>query len=433
METTTQSADPQPRIKRSIVVAGAVGTLIEFYDYGIYGFVAVFIATKFFDATDPVTALLLTFVTFALTFIIRPIGGILFGHLGDRIGRLPVLAITIITMALATTAIGLLPTYEAVGILAPMLLVLCRLVQGLSAGGETSGAGAYLAENSPNARRGLLTSSGQIGGLGGALLASSIVAILTATLGNDFMNAWGWRLPFLFALPLGLIGLWIRLRLEETPQFKEMKSDGKVARAPIVEVVANQWRALLQAFGLSVLLQGAYYVIYIYMATYLRTSAGLSSTETFWSTTITLAVSVCAIPFFAALSDKVGRKPMWIGTSLAMVILIYPAFALINSGNVAVGMVALAVLGLPQSCAMALSLATLAELFPARVRYSGMALGFNLGAAIAGGTAPLICIWLIEISGNNFAPSWYLFLVAAIGLGTAFTLKETKGTALRLE
>ncbi|KID30802.1 arabinose efflux permease family protein [Prauserella sp. Am3] len=425
-------AEVPQTIDKRVVSAGLVGSVVEYYDFGIYGYLATVLSVVFFaDGTDPTTALLATFATFAAAFVLRPLGGLVFGHLGDRLGRSRILAVTILSMCVATVAIGLLPTYAAIGVGAAFLLVAARCVQGIAAGGEVGGAAAYVAEKSPPRHRGLLCSTVQLGALAGALLASVTVATLNSLLSEQQLADWGWRIPFLLSLPLGLVGLWIRFKLEDSVHEDELSSGGGLSSAPAAELVRAHLPALLRTLGLSALLFAGYYVVYVYASTHLQRTAGFSADAAFWSTTVTLIVSCLAMPLFGHLADRYGRKPLLLGSAVAFGILALPGFALMSASSYPLAVGAQVVLGLPESALMGVVFATFAEMFPSRVRYTGIALGFNLASMSVGGTAPMICLWLLERTGNSLAPAWFLIATAVVSAATALTLRETRGSVLR--
>lgn len=430
MASSVTTAGPA-RVDRGVVAAGLVGSIVEYFDFGIYGYLATTLSVVFFaSGEDPTASLLATLATFAAAFALRPIGGLIFGHLGDRLGRKRMLAVTVLAMCGATFAVGMLPTYAAIGSAAAFLLVAARCVQGIAAGGEVGGAASYVAEYSPPARRGFLCSTVQLGALGGALLASAVVTTLTNVLTEQQLTDWGWRLPFLLSLPLGVVGVWIRIKLEDSPQFYRMSAGGKVAKAPVNELLRKHRVPLLRTLALSVLLFSAYYVVYVYAAIHLERSAGLAASAAFWSTTLTLVVSCAAMPTFGALSDRVGRKAVFLGASIAALVLAMPCFAVMNAGALVPAMLAQIVLGLPESALMAVAFSAFAEMFSTRVRYSGIALGFNLASMSVGGTAPYICTWLIDKTGTSMAPSWFLIATALITLVAALRMRETRGSVL---
>ncbi|GAA4996663.1 MFS transporter [Actinopolymorpha pittospori] len=427
---THNAAQPLAQLSPKVVVAGAVGSIVEYYDFALYGYVATILAAQFFASGDPTAALLNTLATFALAFVLRPLAGILFGHLGDRYGRKNALAATVLVMAVASGLIGFLPTYAAIGVGASALLVLARCVQGVAAGGELGGAASLVAEYSPNHRRGVLCATTQTGALTGALLASLLVSALNQLLGTATMADWGWRVPFLIAIPLGLVGLWIRTRLADSPHFAELERGEEQAKAPVLELFRNHRSGLAKTIGLSILLFAGYYVAYVYVNIHLQKVVGVDPRLAFWSTTLTLAVSVAATPLFGRLSDRVGRKPVFVGASVAAGILALPCFVLLNQGG-AIAVASHVVLGITDSALMGVALAAFAEMFPTRVRYTGVALGFNVGAALAGGTAPYVSTWLVNTTGSALSPAYFLICTAAVTLLTALKLRETAGSALR--
>jgi MFS transporter, MHS family, proline/betaine transporter len=419
------------RVSARVVIAGAVGSVVEYFDFGVYGYVATILATQFFAAGDSTSALLSTLAAFAVAFVLRPVGGLIFSHFGDRYGRKNTLGATVLMMSAASGLIGVLPTYAAIGVGASVLLVLARCLQGIAAGGELGGAIAFVAEHSPAGKRGLLCSMTQTGALAGVLLASICVALLNQFLSKESMTQWGWRVPFLVAIPVGLFGLWIRTELSEATSFKILEKTQGVEAAPFVELFRSHLPALLKSIGLSVLLFSLYYIAYVYVNIHLQRVVGLSSKLAFWSTTVTLAVSVLCMPLFGTLSDRIGRKPVFVFASLAAAIAAAPCFILMNDG----GMTAVAmqlILGVIESALMGVAFSTFAELFPTRVRYTGIALGFNIGGVVAGGSAPFICTWLVGALGSSIAPSYFLCFTALVTLLSALTLKETAGSPLTI-
>ncbi|MDM0032007.1 MFS transporter [Variovorax sp. J22P271] len=411
---------------RRVVRAAAFGTVIEYFDYTAYAFLATTLAKVFFPAADPTAALLYTLGVFGVAFIVRPIGGILLGHLGDRYGRRPALVVSVLGMAFATAAIGFLPTYESVGIAAPLMLLGLRCIQGLSAGGELGGAAAYVAEASPDHRRGYLTSTTQVGTLAGTMLGSLSVALLRGWLTPEQLLDWGWRLPFLMSLPLGLIGLVVRRQMEESRQFEQMEDRGAVSKMPALSVVRTHWRGVLGVFGLSLVSFAAYYLVFTYFATYFERQSIMKASQAAWSTTVTLLFAAFAIPFWGKFTDRVGRKPLLVSVCLANLVLAYPLFMLMKQSALA-AFAAQFVLGQIEAAYLGVILAAYCEMFPARVRLSGFSLGYNFAAIVAGGSAPYLATWLIAATGQPHAPAWMLMATALVSLVAAVAIKETAG------
>lgn len=409
---------------RGVISAGAFGTIVEYFDFSVYAFLATTIAEVFFAKGDPAAALLYTLGVFGASFVLRPLGGILLGHLGDRYGRRPALTVSVAGMAFASTAIGLLPSYASIGIAAPALLFAFRCIQGLSAGGELGGAASYVAEVAPDEQRGRLTSTMNLGTMIGTMLGSATVAVLHITLSHDELLTWGWRLPFLISFPLGVITLILRSRMEESKQFERLEETGTVAKIPAFEALRSSPRGVITVCGLSLASFMSYYLTFTYMSTYFQRQSVMTGTAAAWSTTATLILAMLVIPFWGRMSDRVGRRPLLIGVCLGNLILAYPAF-LVMSHSVAAAVVAQIVLGQLEALYMSVILATYCEQFPARVRASGFNLGYNLASILAGGTAPYLATWLISATGDAKAPAWMLIVAACFSLVTALTLKET--------
>ncbi len=410
---------------RRAVTGASIGNAVEWFDFAIYGFLATFIAANFFPPGDETAALLKTFAIFAAAFFMRPLGGFVFGPLGDRIGRQRVLAVVILLMSGATVAIGFLPTYASIGVAAPLLLFFLRCLQGFSAGGEYGGGAVYLAEFASEARRGLTVTFMAWSGVVGFLVGSVTVTLLAALLPAEAMDSYGWRIPFLIAGPLGLVGLYIRLRLSDTPQFAELSKSEQVAKSPLREAVVTSWRPILQVIGMFIIFNVGYYVVFTFLQPYLITTLKFSKTQAFTSMTLATFVALVLILPLAALSDRVGRKPMLIAGSVAFAILGYPLFLLLNSGSWAAAMAAHCGLAAIESVYVSAAVSAGVELFATRVRYSGFSIGYNICVAAFGGTTPYIVTWLTAETRNSMAPAFYLIVAAVISLGAIVTLKET--------
>ncbi|MCF3140844.1 MFS transporter [Paenarthrobacter sp. AR 02] len=413
------------REQRKSLIAGAVGNFVEWFDYGIYGFLAVTISTVFFPSDDPTAALLATFGIFALPVITRPLGGVFFARFGDTIGRKQTLSLVLILMSLSTAGIGFIPSYEAIGVAAPILLIVARIIQGFSAGGEYAGGAALIAESSPPAKRGFLVSFMPAStGLG--LLAGSLMAfLLSSTLSPEAMHDWGWRVAFILALPLGAIGLYIRLKLEETDAFRELVSTGDVATSPLKETISQHGHRVLQVAGIALAQTVCYYVLLVYTPTFMRTDLGLQQWQSLLSTSLAIAFYVATIVVSGRISDRTGRKPLMIIGGVLMLLAVFPTFFLmpvapfflVATLQSLTGGIALGIYTGPLVCSWV-------ELFPTRVRYSGVAAGFSL-AVIVSVSSPFVLTWLISTTGSKLMPAIYVAASCVVSLLTLIKTPET--------
>ncbi|MCM2330301.1 MFS transporter, MHS family, proline/betaine transporter [Geopseudomonas sagittaria] len=419
---------------RRAATASFMGNFVEWFDYAAYGYLAAVIAVVFFPATDKTTGLLATFAVFAISFIVRPIGGIVWGHIGDRYGRRNALSLSILIMSGSTFCIAFLPTYAQVGMLAPLLLLLIRLVQGFSASGEYAGAAAFLAEYAPDRKRGFYTCLVPASTAAGLLFGSLFAAGLYSQLDSEQLHGWGWRLPFLLAAPLGLIGRYIRLHLEDTPKFREMEKalEHKATkhRAPIGELLGVYRKRVLVAIGVTCLNAVAFYLILSYMPTYLSTEMGMTETDSFLASTVSLATYIVFIFLMGMLSDRFGRKTMLIAASLLFLAITVPLFSALEGQTFAFILLIQIAFGLMLAMNDGTLPCFLAEVFPTRVRYSGFAFSFNTANALFGGTAPFIATWLISQTGDKLAPAWMLVAAAGVALLAMLCIRETAHQAL---
>ena len=417
-------------IERRAVIGASIGNVVEWFDFAISGFLATFIAANFFPAGNDTAALLNTFVIFAAAFVVRPLGGFVFGPLGDRFGRQRVLAVVILLMSGSTLAMGVLPTYGAVGVLAPVLLLLLRCLQGFSAGGELGGGAVYLAEFAPDRRRGLIITMMAWSGVLGFLLGSVTVTVLQAALPPAAMDSYGWRIPFLIAGPLGVAGLYIRMRLADTPAFTELRETNRIAGSPLREAVQTARRSIVQVIGITVVYNVAYYVVFAFLPTYFVKTLHFSRTDAFMSSTVACLVALVVILPLASVSDRIGRRPVLIAGAVAFALLAYPLFLLLNAGSLVSAIAAHAALAALESVVISVTLAISVEQFATRVRYSGMSIAYNISVALFGGTAPYVMTWLIARTGNGLAPAFAIIAAAVVSLAAALSLRETAARPL---
>ena len=424
-EARDQHRHAEPVVIRRAVRGAAIGNTVEWFDFAIYGFLATYIAEKFFPSGDETAALLNTFAIFAAAFFMRPLGGFFFGPLGDRIGRQKVLALVILLMSGSTFAIGLVPSYDTIGVFAPLLLLFLRCLQGFSAGGEYGSGACFLAEYASDKHRGFVVSFLVWSVVVGFLLGSLTVTGLETVLSEGAMDSYGWRIPFLIAGVLGAVGLYIRLRLGDTPEFEALRDEGEVASSPLKEAVTTSWRPILQIAGLVVIHNVGFYIVFTFLPSYFTKTLGFTKTDAFVSITVASLVALILIPPLGALSDRIGRKPLLIVGSLAFAVFAYPLFLMLNAGSLAVAIAAHAGLAAIESVFVCASLAAGAELFATRVRSSGYSIGYNVSVALFGGTAPYVATWLVARTGNDLAPAYYVIVAALVTLITVLTMRET--------
>ena len=428
--TEHESTTTVLRKNKKVLIASLTGSAIEWFDYFLYGTAAALVFNKiFFPMVDPVIGLILSYLSFSLTFFIRPIGGVLFAHIGDRIGRKKTLVLTLSLMGGATVMIGLLPTYEMIGMWAPALLILMRFIQGMGIGGEWGGALLLAYEYAPEKRKGFFGSIPQAGVTIGMLMATFIVSLMTLFSEEDFLS-WGWRIPFLLSSVLVLLGLWIRKDIDETPDFQKVKASGQVAKAPLRDTLKHHWREVLIAAGLKVVETAPFYIFSTFVVSYATTTLTYQKSQALEAVTLGALVATIMIPLMGLLSDKIGRQRMYATSVFILGLFIVPWFMLLNTGTtwgiVLATVIAFGVLWAPVTAV----LGTLcSEIFSANVRYTGITLGYQLGAALAGGTAPLIATGLLAKYDGDWVPvAWYLAVTVAISLIAIFCASRVKRT-----
>lgn len=422
---------PVARKLRKVLLATGIGHFVEWFDFGLYGTLAAIIGVQFFQAESSTVALLSSFAVFGAGFIMRPLGGLYFGSLGDRIGRQKVLATVILLTSGATFVMGLLPTFSQIGIAATVLLVITRLIQGFAAGGESSGATTFLAEYAPTARRGYFTCWIDNFGFMAFVAGSGLVFLLTATLGEATMSDWGWRIPFLIAGPLGLVGLYLRKHLEDTPEFLEMVKSGKTEASPLRTAVTTAWGALLFCVGFVVIKAVGHWTLQTFMPSYLSTELHYSKLDSYAITTVGLFAIAVMVPFMGYLSDKFGRKPLMLAGCAGFILFTYPAMMVMARGDMLSAILAMLLLGAFIAAFDGACSAAMAELFPTSIRYGGMAIAYNVAVAFFGGITPWFSAYLMTSTGNPFSPAYYVMGAALITFLTVLRAKETAGQPLR--
>lgn len=442
-----------PRVRRSDITvtdehtvrratkAAAVGNAMEWFDFGIYAYLAVTIGKVFFPAGS--TQLLASFTAFAASFVVRPLGGLFFGPLGDRIGRKKVLALTMMLMALGTFCIGLIPSYSSIGVASPVLLLVCRLVQGFSTGGEYGGAATFISEYAPDKRRGFFGSFLELGTLAGYTGAAALVLVLNTTLGDDAMVDWGWRIPFLVGGPIGVVGLYLRVKLDETPAFQkraaemshspeasermrgEPRLSENVPQKELKSIFAEQWRTLLLCIGLVAAYNVTDYMLLSYMPAYLTDALGYENSMELVAAIIAMVAMALVIQRVGHLNDRFGRKPVLLTGMIGFLVLTVPAFALFQQGSFVAVLIGLLVLGACLVCLLGTMSATLPALFPTDVRYGSLSIGYNVATALFGGTAPGVMTYLVDSTGDKLAPAYYASGAAVLGIVAVLCMKET--------
>ncbi|SEK87065.1 MFS transporter [Nonomuraea pusilla] len=406
---------------RRVILAGLIGTSLEWYDFFLYTTAATLVFGKlFFPTLDPLNATLAALTTNAVAFVARPLGGVVFGHFGDRTGRKTVLVVTLLLMGVSTFLIGVLPGYGSVGVAAPILLALLRFAQGLGLGGEWGGAVIMSLEHGGNRRRGLNASWPQVGVPAGYVLATGLLTIMSFTLSDAAFLSWGWRVPFLLSGGLVLVGLWVRLTVSESPLFARVEERGAKARMPLLEVLRTHPRALLSAFTARIGVDVAFYVFTAYIIVYITGPLKLERSVALNAVLIGSALELVLIPLFGALSDRVGRRPVYLGGVLAAALWVFAFFPLLDTRSFPLIALAALVALVTHAAMYGPQAAFIAELFTTRLRYSGASMGYQVAGIVGGALAPVIALKLFDLYGTTLAVS--LYVVAALAVTTVGVL-----------
>lgn len=409
-----------------VLIASLVGSSIEWFDYFLYGTMAALVFNQlFFVNEDPTVGLLLAYASFALSFFIRPFGGIIFSHIGDRIGRKKTLVLTLSLMGAATFAMGILPTYQAIGVAAPIILITLRLIQGLGIGGEWGGALLLATEYAPPERRGFFGSIPQMGVTIGMVMGTLALWLMSLLPEQQFMS-WGWRVPFIFSALLVVFGLWIRKGIDETPEFKEVKEKGEIPKLPIADTLRYYWKEVLITIGAKVVETAPFYIFSTFIVSYATSTLGFSRSAVLGSVMVSTVITTILIPIMGSLSDRVGRKKMYIAGTLAMMAFAFPYFWMIHQGSVLMLVLATIIgLGIIWAPITAVLGTMFSEIFDAKVRYTGVSLGYQIGAAVAGGTAPLVATALLASFDNSYVPvALYIMFTAVVSLIAIWAVKS---------
>jgi metabolite-proton symporter len=427
--TAAAPAASSPATLRKVVAASMIGTTIEWYDFFLYGTAAALVFNRlFFPASEPLVGTMLAFATYALGFVARPLGGVVFGHFGDRIGRKRLLMLSLMLMGGATVLIGCLPTHDQVGIWAPAMLIVLRLVQGFAVGGEWGGAILIVAEHGDAARRGFWASFPQAGVAAGSLMASGILALMAGLQSEADFLAWGWRVPFLLSAVLIGVGWWVRMTVEESPAFRDVaKEAAAIPKAPALEAIRTRPKELLIGAGLKFAENISYYIVTVFSITYVTQAVGLSRQVALNAILVASALHCFMIPFFGALSDRIGRRPVYAFGGFGMMLWAFAFFPLLDTARPA--LITLACVGalLFHGAMYGPQAAFLAEMFPTRIRYSGVSLSYQVTSIFAGSLAPLIAAALLQVYGSGTPVAIYVAAAAFVTGVAALLARETRG------
>ena len=411
---------------RQVAGASLLGTTIEWYDFFLYVTAASLVFNQiFFPEFEPLVGTLLSYSVNAVAFIARPIGGAVFGHFGDRIGRKSMLIVTLLLMGIATFAIGCLPTYSQIGVAAPLILIVLRFVQGMGLGGEWGGAVLMSVEHSPEGRRGFFGSFPQMGIPAGVILSSLIFLVLTASLSNEQFLAWGWRVPFLLSILLVGVGLYIRLNILESPAFQNVQESGTASQAPLVEVFRDHWKQVLVVAGAYLAQNVTFYILIAFTVAYGTEQLGLSRPFMVSIVVISSVVSFFLLPAFALLSDRFGRRPLLLTGTVGMAVMAFAMFPLLDTRNYALMLLGHLLVTVFQSMNLGPIATFFVELFETRVRYTGATMGYQAGTIIAGGSALIIATYLLDLTGSGLSIAAYIAVMCVLSFVAIYAGAET--------
>ena len=409
--------------RRRVVTAGIVGNVMEWYDFAIYGFFARTIGQLYFPSEDPTTSLLAAYAVFAVGFLMRPIGAVLFGHIGDRVGRGPALLWSVVAMAVPTLIMGLLPTYAQIGVAASVLMLICRMVQGLAVGGEYTSSAVFLAETAHPKKRGAASAWAPVGAVGGILLGSLVGAAVLNTLSLEQVVAWGWRIPFLFGVLVGVAGFILRRRM---PFDKPAATEG----FPLVRALREHPAQMLQAVGISLVNAVGFYLMFVYIVAWLKLAADMGAKTALWINSINMGILIVVVLVVSRLSDRIGSKPILAGAALGLVLFSWPLMALMQTGDVVYVFLGQLGFALLLGAYGAVNPISICEIFPRHVRCSAVSAAYNIAFGLAGGTAPAVATWLIEATGYQTVPALYIMVCAAISAAAALSVRESSREAI---
>ena len=429
-----ESPARQPSSIRKVIVASLVGTSLEWYDFFIYGTAAALVFNKlFFPSFEPLVGTMLAFTTYAVGFVARPLGGVVFGHYGDKLGRKNVLVVTLLLMGIATFLIGVLPTHATIGVWAPILLVLLRFLQGIGLGGEWGGAVLMTLESGDPQRRGLNASWPQVGVPIGLLLANGVLSLMGAITSNEAFLSWGWRVPFLLSGLLVIVGLWIRMTIAESPLFSEVEAADSKAAAPIVEVLRRYPKQVLLAIGARIGVDVAFYTFVLFVTTYVATYLELPNQYALNAVLIAATVQVIAIPYFGHLSDRFGRRPIYLIGAIGSAFWVFVFFTMLNSQQFGLIVLAVVVALIFHAAMYGPQASFIAEMFPTKVRYTGASMGYQLAGILGGALAPIISVALLDRFDTSVVVSVYVVAMLLATIICVFLAPETSKTDLHAE
>lgn len=411
---------------KKVVVSGMIGNGLEWYDYALYGHFAAIIGKLFFPSSNEYLSLIATFGVFAAGFLMRPVGAVIFGYIGDKFGRRISLTSSIILMAVATGCLSILPTYEQIGIAAPILLTIIRLIQGISLGGEFSGSMVFIAEYSSEKHKTLAASSTLFSACLGILAGSFVGTFFAQILPEGEFEKWGWRIPFMIGVAIGFVGFYIRHHIDESPEFKSAKASGAISKTPVRKVFKKHKAAVLIGVGIYLTVTVPFYTLCVFINSFMSKILGHSISDSLFINTIGILVMTFCIPLSALISNKVGRKKVLVYTAIAMLLVVYPCFLLLAKPGFLYPLIGQVMFAITVGFFLGPVPIILVELFPIDVRYTGMGLSYNFAAAFFGGTTPMAATWLIEHTGTNTAPAFYVITCAVISLITLYFYREGK-------